>query len=84
MTRLRIAKNFFADLQSSRGLGDAAFVSACGVNKDRLKELMEGAEPTMREVTNIIVGFNLSDGIPMMTVPTHGVESRLASAGRAA
>ena len=78
MKRLRIAPHFFQKLRTNRNLSEDAFISACGLTAQRYKELQDGAEPTMREICNITVGFQLTDGIPMSIAVTDA-EQRLAS-----
>lgn len=78
MKRLRIAPHFFQKLRADRNLSEDAFISACGITAQRYKELEAGAEPTMREICNITVGFQLTDGIPM-AVFTAETEHRLFS-----
>lgn len=61
-----IVSGFLDRLQKERKLSDTAFTSACGLDSKRLRELKNGAEPSPNEFQQIVLGFNLTDGIPMV------------------
>lgn len=63
---IAIAPGYLEALQKERRLSDVAFMCACGVSEKRLAELKNGEEPSPNEFQKIVIGFNLTDGIPMV------------------
>lgn len=62
---IAINPTFFTKIQTKTGLSDKALLRALNLTAARLQELKTGATPTLAELAEIQLGFNLNEGIPM-------------------
>lgn len=71
---ISINPGFFHRLQQRTGLSDKALLRALNLVPGRYHELAHGATPTLAELAEIQLAFNLTEGIPMNVNTTEPTE----------
>lgn len=66
MHNITINPAFFEAERQKTGLSRKAFIQAMGISEERYQELIDGGTPTLNELAEIQLGFNLDNGIPVL------------------